>query len=196
MLTLIYIWVRVVPSGQWVAQVQENSDKTLFFSDYETKMKAIFTITVHNIFFFFSENWKRFSPAIKNIHLCFSSCLCFSFPKCFKLLLFFCLRLTFLQPGTDTKLAAGRKLQNSACPLPGWKLCLSLPHVLHTSEDGADRDKQPNDAANDFFSLRGSTEKDNRYTLQHCSQGTLSKQGEELIGSLSGRDKYAKISQC
>jgi len=46
---------------------------------------------------------------------------------------------------------------------------------------------------NDFFSLGGSAEKDNRYTLQQCSQGSISKQGEELIGGLLGRDKFAKI---
>lgn len=48
---------------------------------------------------------------------------------------------------------------------------------------------------NDFFSHGGSTEKDNRYTLQHCSQGSLCKQGEKLIGSLLGRDKFARIQK-
>lgn len=36
--------------GQWVAQVQENGVANTLFSDCETKIKAISTITVHNIF--------------------------------------------------------------------------------------------------------------------------------------------------
>lgn len=44
---------------------------------------------------------------------------------------------------------------------------------------------------NDLFSLGGSAE-DTGDTLQHCSQGSLYKQGEELIGSFIGRDELMK----
>lgn len=48
---------------------------------------------------------------------------------------------------------------------------------------------------NDLFSLGGSAE-DTGYTLQHCSQESLHKRGEELIGSFIGRDEFIKMRKC
>lgn len=45
---------------------------------------------------------------------------------------------------------------------------------------------------NDLFFLGGSAE-DTGYTLQHCSHESLYKQGEELIGSLIGKDEFMKM---
>lgn len=45
---------------------------------------------------------------------------------------------------------------------------------------------------NDLFFLGGSAE-DIGYTLQLCSQESLYKQGEELIGSLIGREEFMEM---
>lgn len=45
---------------------------------------------------------------------------------------------------------------------------------------------------NDLFFLGGSAE-DTGYTLQHCSQESSYKHGEELTGRLIGREEFMKM---
>lgn len=143
----------------------------------------------------FPEHWERFFLLLKTLHLCFPNCLCTSFPKCFTTF-FSCLCLNFLQRGTNTKHSSGRKHCKTLPFLCSAKSCAKA-FFMTSAHLGMALIKTNSQMMlpNDFFSRGGSTEKDNRYTLQHCSQGSLCKQGEKLIGSLLGRDKFAKIQK-
>lgn len=133
MLTLIYISVRVVPSGQWVAQVQENSDKTLFFSDYETKMKAIFTITVHNIFFFFLKIERDFLLLLKTFISAFQAVFVFPFPSVSNYCFFsaFALHFCSLAQIRSLLLAENCKILPVLCQAENyaWAFLMSCTHL-------------------------------------------------------------------
>lgn len=182
-------WARAAPTGQrGTPGTTKQSGKVLYFLTVGKKIKGIFNITVHDIFLNIERDFSCYTKTPSSL---LSKLTLYFLSQVFHCWFFSCLCLKFLQCGTNTKHAPGRKHTAKFCLSSAWLKAVSSAHLGVALIKTNSQMKLPND----FFSLGGSAEKDTRYTLQHCSQGSLSKQGEELIGSLLGRDKFAKIQK-
>ena len=106
-----------LPQGNGAPQAQENGVAKYFIFQLWDKDHGNFQYYCP---WHFLNAERDFSCYKKTFISAFPGCLCTSFPKCFPTF-FSCLCLKFLQHGTHTKHAPGKKttLQNSACPVPG-----------------------------------------------------------------------------
>ena len=122
-------WVRAAPSGQRdTPGTRKQSGKVLYFLTVRQRSRK-FSILLSMTF---SWTLKEIFPAIKSLHLCFQAVFVLPFPSV-SLLFFSCLCLKFLQCGTNTKHAPGRKHTAKFCLSSAWLKAVQKPSscLLH-----------------------------------------------------------------